>query len=268
MAYSPLLEGKSAVVFGAGGSIGAAVAKEFAAEGAEVFLCGRSAESIEVIAKEISATSRTAHPIVVDAFDPDAVDQVMKSVVEKTGQRRYRVQRRRPPRQCLRKRQTSDGTLGHGRGDASRNRQRLGARRHAALGERYGHSVRADVQRGWFTRSVRIRDRRFEGRTDHLVQPRARIAGMRVEPAPLRSRSSRRSSSFGIRRRSSSGHPPCCDRLWRHQRPETPPTWIGPSPTTRGGLARPTQAAIRHLKPHHRGHAQSPIETVQRTSPE
>ena len=33
-----MLEGKCAVVFGAGGSIGAAVAKEFAAEGARVFL--------------------------------------------------------------------------------------------------------------------------------------------------------------------------------------------------------------------------------------
>ena len=36
------LENKCAVVFGAGGSIGAAVAKEFAAEGARVFLAGRT----------------------------------------------------------------------------------------------------------------------------------------------------------------------------------------------------------------------------------
>jgi NAD(P)-dependent dehydrogenase (short-subunit alcohol dehydrogenase family) len=35
------LQGKRAVVFGAGDSIGAAVAKEFAPEGAEVFFCGR-----------------------------------------------------------------------------------------------------------------------------------------------------------------------------------------------------------------------------------
>ena len=44
-AGAPILEGKHAVVFGAGGSIGAAVAREFAAEGAEVFL-GR-ADDIE-----------------------------------------------------------------------------------------------------------------------------------------------------------------------------------------------------------------------------
>jgi NAD(P)-dependent dehydrogenase (short-subunit alcohol dehydrogenase family) len=39
---SNMLQGKRATVFGAGGSIGAAVAREFAAEGAEVFLCGRT----------------------------------------------------------------------------------------------------------------------------------------------------------------------------------------------------------------------------------
>lgn len=38
MNSTPILKGKHAVVFGAGGSIGTAVAKEFASEGAEVFL--------------------------------------------------------------------------------------------------------------------------------------------------------------------------------------------------------------------------------------
>ena len=48
MNNSSLLKGKHAVVFSAGGSIGAAVAKEFAAEGAEVFLAGRSKSSVEL----------------------------------------------------------------------------------------------------------------------------------------------------------------------------------------------------------------------------
>jgi shikimate 5-dehydrogenase len=39
---APRLEGKSAVVLGAGGSIGAAVAKEFAAEGVRVLLAGQT----------------------------------------------------------------------------------------------------------------------------------------------------------------------------------------------------------------------------------
>ena len=42
MSDSQMLQGKRAVIFGAGGSIGAAVASEFAAEGAEVFLAGRT----------------------------------------------------------------------------------------------------------------------------------------------------------------------------------------------------------------------------------
>ena len=37
MSKSPILEGKHAVVFGAGGSIGAAVAREFAVEGRRSF---------------------------------------------------------------------------------------------------------------------------------------------------------------------------------------------------------------------------------------
>jgi 3-oxoacyl-[acyl-carrier protein] reductase len=35
-----LLEGKNAVVYGAGGSVGSAVAEAFAREGASVFLAG------------------------------------------------------------------------------------------------------------------------------------------------------------------------------------------------------------------------------------
>ena len=41
MNTSQLLHGKRALVFGAGGTVGAAVAREFAAEGAEVFCSGR-----------------------------------------------------------------------------------------------------------------------------------------------------------------------------------------------------------------------------------
>ncbi len=40
-------QGKYAVAFGAGGSVGAAVAKEFAVEGAEVFLAGRTKANLE-----------------------------------------------------------------------------------------------------------------------------------------------------------------------------------------------------------------------------
>ena len=55
MSSSQILQGKNALVFGAGGSIGAAVAREFAAEGAEVFLSGRTSSSVETVAKQIRA---------------------------------------------------------------------------------------------------------------------------------------------------------------------------------------------------------------------
>jgi 3-oxoacyl-[acyl-carrier protein] reductase len=85
MPTSPVLEGKCAVVFGAGGSIGAAVAKEFAAEGAQVFLAGRTAEPVELVAKEITANGGSAHVRVVDALDPNAVDQLVQAIVGLTG---------------------------------------------------------------------------------------------------------------------------------------------------------------------------------------
>ena len=84
MSTSSLLQGKHAVVFGGGGSIGAAVAKEFASEGAEVFLAGRTAKSVEAIAKQIDASGGRAHADVVDALDSAAVEEYFESVVQRT----------------------------------------------------------------------------------------------------------------------------------------------------------------------------------------
>ena len=53
----PLLQGKRAIVFGAGGSIGSEVAKAFASEGAEVFLAGRSEESLKVIGSRVPGSN-------------------------------------------------------------------------------------------------------------------------------------------------------------------------------------------------------------------
>ncbi len=79
---SPILLGKNAVVFGAAGSLGAAVAKEFAAEGARVFLAGRTKSSLEAVAKEISANGSVAQTAVVDALDDAAVNQYVQGVAE------------------------------------------------------------------------------------------------------------------------------------------------------------------------------------------
>jgi 3-oxoacyl-[acyl-carrier protein] reductase len=82
---SSILKGKHAVVFGAGGSIGAAVAKEFAAEGAEVFLAGRSKSSVAAVIEQITKSGGSAHTHVVDALDEVAVNAYVDSVVKQAG---------------------------------------------------------------------------------------------------------------------------------------------------------------------------------------
>src|SRR5262252_8513344 len=85
MNSTPMLKGKYAVVFGAGGSIGSAVAKEFAAEGAKVFISGRTKSTVEGVAKQITANGGRAHAAVIDTLDDAAVNQYIDGVVKQTG---------------------------------------------------------------------------------------------------------------------------------------------------------------------------------------
>jgi len=64
-----LLENKNAVIYGGGGSIGGAVARAFAREGAKVFLAGRTLATIDAVAEEISASGGVAETAQVDALD-------------------------------------------------------------------------------------------------------------------------------------------------------------------------------------------------------
>lgn len=64
-----LLANKNAVIYGAGGAIGAAVARAFAREGANVFLTGRNLAALDLVAKEITATGGGAETAGVDALD-------------------------------------------------------------------------------------------------------------------------------------------------------------------------------------------------------
>jgi 3-oxoacyl-[acyl-carrier protein] reductase len=85
MISSFLLEGKRAVVFGAGGSIGAAVAKAFAAEGAEVFLAGRTKSKLEQVAREIAAADGISHVAAIDTLDDSAVNQYIDGIARQAG---------------------------------------------------------------------------------------------------------------------------------------------------------------------------------------
>ena len=85
MNSSPILRGKHAVVFGAGGSVGAAVAKEFAAQGAEVFLAGRTKSNVEAVTRQIMTDGGRAHAAVIDALDDAAVNKYIDGIAEETG---------------------------------------------------------------------------------------------------------------------------------------------------------------------------------------
>jgi len=80
-----LLENKVAVIYGAGGSIGGAVARAFTREGARVFLAGRTREKIDKVADEIRSSGGVADTAIVDALDEQAVDQYVDAVVEQAG---------------------------------------------------------------------------------------------------------------------------------------------------------------------------------------
>lgn len=80
-----LLENKVAVIYGAGGAIGGAVARTFAREGATVFLAGRTKTKLDSVADEIRSNGGTAHTAVVDALDERAVNEYVDTVAGQAG---------------------------------------------------------------------------------------------------------------------------------------------------------------------------------------
>lgn len=80
-----MLEEKVAVIYGAGGQIGGAVARAFAREGATVFLAGRTQSTLKEVAEDISSDGGDAETAVVDALDEQTVDEFVDAVVEEAG---------------------------------------------------------------------------------------------------------------------------------------------------------------------------------------
>jgi NAD(P)-dependent dehydrogenase (short-subunit alcohol dehydrogenase family) len=80
-----LLEKKNAIIYGAAGAVGGAVARAFAREGARVFLTGRNPSELAKLAEEISAAGGLAETAEVDALDEQAVASHVDAVVEKAG---------------------------------------------------------------------------------------------------------------------------------------------------------------------------------------
>jgi NAD(P)-dependent dehydrogenase (short-subunit alcohol dehydrogenase family) len=80
-----MLKDKVAVIYGAGGDVGGAVARAFAREGATLFLSGRTLRSVEAVAADIIGRGGRAEAAQVDVLDEQAVEQYVGAVAEKAG---------------------------------------------------------------------------------------------------------------------------------------------------------------------------------------
>jgi len=80
-----LLDTKTAIVYGAGGAIGSAVARAYAREGAEVHLAGRTRPTLEEVAQRIRHDRGAAHVAQVDVLDRAAVAQHADAVAASGG---------------------------------------------------------------------------------------------------------------------------------------------------------------------------------------
>jgi NAD(P)-dependent dehydrogenase (short-subunit alcohol dehydrogenase family) len=80
-----MLKDKVAVIYGAGGAIGAAVALAFAREGAKLFLTGRRLAPVEAVAKDIVSVGGSADAAEVDALDEPTVEKHLRSLIDRAG---------------------------------------------------------------------------------------------------------------------------------------------------------------------------------------
>jgi 3-oxoacyl-[acyl-carrier protein] reductase len=80
-----LLDTKTAIVYGAGGAIGSAVARAYAREGAEVHLAGRTRPTLEEVARRIRHDGGVAHVAEVDVLDRAAVARHADGVAASGG---------------------------------------------------------------------------------------------------------------------------------------------------------------------------------------
>ena len=80
-----ILQNKNAVIYGAGGSLGGAVARAFAKAGARVFLTGHRLASVQKVADEIIGSGGKAEVAVVDGYDESGVAAHLEMMRQKAG---------------------------------------------------------------------------------------------------------------------------------------------------------------------------------------
>src|ERR1700730_1526910 len=80
-----ILQNKNAIIYGAGGSMGSAVAKALASAGARVFLTGRNLSSLQKVADEILTSGGSVEVSQVDALNENEISSHLRTVVHKVG---------------------------------------------------------------------------------------------------------------------------------------------------------------------------------------
>lgn len=80
-----LLQGKNAIVYGAAGGIGSGVSRTFAAQGARVFLVGRTSQKLEHVAAQIATSGGSAEICELDATNERAVNDHVRDVASRAG---------------------------------------------------------------------------------------------------------------------------------------------------------------------------------------
>jgi 7-alpha-hydroxysteroid dehydrogenase len=79
------LDGKVAIVTGAGRGIGASIARTFAEAGADVVLTARTKEQLDEVAADVRASGREALVIPADVNDNDVLEEIVARTVAELG---------------------------------------------------------------------------------------------------------------------------------------------------------------------------------------
>jgi 3-oxoacyl-[acyl-carrier protein] reductase len=79
------LAGRKAIVTGGSKGLGRAIAEELAREGADLAICARHQDELNVAADELRQSARTIHARAADVTDPEQIEAFVGSAIEALG---------------------------------------------------------------------------------------------------------------------------------------------------------------------------------------